>query len=75
LKKATALNAIITSQGELERREDGFKTTRGTVSTFFLSRNWRYRLAQLSIHLTKQIDALTLWPHGRSRCDSSLAVC
>jgi hypothetical protein len=47
-------------QGELEPRRTRFGTTRGSLSTFLLSRSWRYRLAELSIHLTNQTDVLTV---------------
>ena len=58
--EATALNAMTTGQGELEPREEPFGTTRGSLSTFFLSRSWRYRLAELNVHLTNQTDMLTM---------------
>ena len=58
--EATALNAMTTGQGEREPREKRFGTTRGSLSTFLLSRSWRYRLAELNIHLTNQTDVLTV---------------
>ena len=33
-------------------------TTRGSLSTFLLSRNWRYWLAEMGYHLTNQADVL-----------------
>jgi hypothetical protein len=33
---------------------------RGSLSTFLLDRSWRYRLAELNVHLTNQTDALTV---------------
>jgi hypothetical protein len=57
---ATALKAMSAGQGELEPRRARFGTTRGSLSTFLLSRSWRYRLAELSIHLTNQTDVLTV---------------
>jgi hypothetical protein len=58
--EATALNAITTGQGERERREKRFGTTRGSLSTVLLSRSWRYQLAELAIQLTNPTDVLTL---------------
>jgi Uncharacterised nucleotidyltransferase len=58
--EATALNAITTGRGELDPHEVRFGTTRGSLSTFLLSRSWRYRLAELAIHLTNSTDVLTL---------------
>jgi Uncharacterised nucleotidyltransferase len=58
--EATALNAMTTGQGELQPREERFGTTRGSLSTFLLSRSWRFRLAELNIHLTNQTDVLTV---------------
>ena len=58
--EATALNAMTTGQGEHDPHEVRFGTTRGSLSTFLLSRSWRYRLAELSIHLTNQTDVLTV---------------
>jgi Uncharacterised nucleotidyltransferase len=65
--EATALNAMTTGQGEHDPHDVRFGTTRGTLSTLFLSRSWRYRLAELNIHLTNQADALTLLLPGRLR--------
>ena len=58
--EATALNAMTTGQGEREPHDVRFGTTRGSLSTFLLSRSWRYRLAELNIHLTNQTDVLTV---------------
>jgi hypothetical protein len=58
--EATALNAIINSQGERELREERFGTTRGSLSTVLLSRSWRYRLSELAIQLTNPSDVVTL---------------
>ena len=58
--EATALNAMTTGQGEHDPHEVRFGTTRGSLSTFLLSRSWRYRLAELNIHLTNQTDVLTV---------------
>ena len=58
--EATALKAITTGQGEQDPHGARFGTTRGSLSTFFLSRSWRYRLAELKIHLTNPTDVLTM---------------
>jgi hypothetical protein len=58
--EATALNAMMTGEGEREPREERFGTTRGSLSTFLLKRSWRYWLAELSIHLTNQTDVLSV---------------
>ena len=58
--EATALNAMTTGQGEHDPHEVRFGTTRGSLSTFLLSRSWRYQLAELGIHLTNPTDVLTL---------------
>jgi hypothetical protein len=58
--EATALNAMTRGQGEDDPHAVRFGTTRGSLSTFLLSRNWRYWLAELSIHLTNQSDVLTV---------------
>jgi hypothetical protein len=58
--EATALHAITGAHGEYDRRDSPLGTTRGSLSTFLISRNWRYRLAELTIHLTNQTDMLTL---------------
>jgi len=57
---ATALNAMNTGQGEYDPHEVRFGTTRGSLSTILLSRNWRYRWAELGIQLTNPTDVLTL---------------
>ena len=58
--EATALNAMTTGQGEQDPHDTRFGTTRGSFSTFLLSRSWRYRLTELKIHLTNQTDMLTV---------------
>jgi len=58
--EATALSAMTTGQGEHDPHEVRFGTTRGSCSTFLLSRSWRYRLAELGIQLTNPTDVLTL---------------
>jgi hypothetical protein len=57
---ATALKTMTTGQGEHDPHEVPFGTTRGSMSTFLLSRSWRYKLAELSIQLTNPTDVLTL---------------
>jgi hypothetical protein len=58
--EATAISAMTTGQGEQDLHEVRFGTTRGSCSTFLLSRSWRYRLAELGIQLTSPTDVLTL---------------
>jgi hypothetical protein len=58
--EATALNAMTAGQGELDPHEVRFGTTRGSLSTFLLSRSWRYQLAELSGQLTNPTDVLTV---------------
>jgi hypothetical protein len=58
--ETTALNALTSGQGEREPHEECLGTTRGSLSTFLLSRNWRYRLTELRLHLSNQTDVLTL---------------
>jgi hypothetical protein len=58
--EATALNAMTTGRGEHDPHGARFGTTRGSLSTFFLSQSWRYRLAELNLHLTNQTDVLTM---------------
>jgi hypothetical protein len=58
--EATALNAMTVGQGEREPRDVHFGTTRGSLSTFFLGRSWRYRLTELNNHLTNQTDILNV---------------
>lgn len=65
--EATALNAMTTGQGELEPREGPFGTTRGSLSTFLLRRDWRYWLAELKLHMTNPTDVLTVALPGRLR--------
>jgi hypothetical protein len=58
--EATALNAMTIGHGEQDAHEVRFGTTRGSLSTILLSRGWRYRWAELGIHLTNPTDVLTL---------------
>jgi Uncharacterised nucleotidyltransferase len=58
--EATALSAMTAGQSEREPHELRFGTTRGSLSTFLVSRSWRYRLAELNNHLTSQTDVLTV---------------
>jgi hypothetical protein len=57
---ATALNAMTSSHADHDRHAARFGTTRGSLSTFLLRRNCRYRLAELKIHLINQTDVLTV---------------
>jgi Uncharacterised nucleotidyltransferase len=56
----TALNALYIGQGEREPHAARFGTTRGSLSTFLVNRSWRYRFAELGVHLTNQTDVLTV---------------
>src|SRR5262245_6502502 len=58
--EATAVKAMTTGNGEHDPHEARFGTTRGSLSTFLLSRGWRYQLAELGIQLTNQTDVLTV---------------
>jgi hypothetical protein len=58
--EATALAAMTSDQGDHELHDARFGTTRGSLSTFLLSSSWRYRLAELKVHLINQTDVLTL---------------
>ena len=58
--EATALNAMTKGQGEYDPHEVRFGTTRGSLSTFLLSRGWRYHLAELNVQLTNPTDVLTI---------------
>jgi Uncharacterised nucleotidyltransferase len=58
--ETTALNAMSAGHGEQDPHEVRFGTTRGSLSTFLLSRSWRYHLAELGIQLTNPTDVLTL---------------
>jgi hypothetical protein len=58
--EATALRAMTAGNSELEPRQILFGTTRGSLSCFLLSRNWRYRLAELQMLATCETDILTL---------------
>jgi hypothetical protein len=66
--EATALSAMTTGKGEGDPHDAPFGTTRGSLSTFLLSRSWRYRLAELNAHLTNQTDVLTVALPERLRC-------
>jgi hypothetical protein len=58
--ETTALNAMTSGNGEGDPHDARFGTTRGSLSTFLLNRSWRYRLAELKVHLTNQTDVLTV---------------
>jgi Uncharacterised nucleotidyltransferase len=58
--EATALKAMTTGHGEQDPHDARFGTTRGSLSTLFFRRSWRYRLAELKIHLINQTDVLAL---------------
>jgi Uncharacterised nucleotidyltransferase len=58
--EATALQAMTTGHGERDPHETRFGTTRGSFSTFLLSRSWHYRLKELNLHLNNQTDMLTM---------------
>jgi Uncharacterised nucleotidyltransferase len=58
--EATAVKAMTTGHGEHDPHEVRFGTTRGSLSTFLLSRGWRYQLAELSVQLTNPTDVLTV---------------
>jgi len=58
--EATAVKAMTTGRGEQEPHEVPFGTSRGSLSTFLLSRSWRYHLAELSVQLTNPTDVLTV---------------
>jgi Uncharacterised nucleotidyltransferase len=58
--EATALNAMTGGLGEHDPHDTRFGTTRGSLSTFLLSGSWRYRLAELGLHLTNQTDVLAV---------------
>jgi len=58
--EATALNAMTRGQGEDDPHDVRFGTTRGSLSSFLLSRNWRYWLTELNNHLANQTDMLTV---------------
>jgi hypothetical protein len=56
----TALNAMTGGQIEREPRDRRFGTTRGSFSTFLLSRGWRYQVAELRNQLINQKDVLSV---------------
>jgi len=58
--EATAVKAMTTGHGEHDPHEVRFGTTRGSLSTFLLSRGWRYHLAELSVQLTNPTDVLSV---------------
>jgi hypothetical protein len=58
--EATALAAMTSDQGDHEPHDTRFGTTRGSLSTLLLSPSWRYRLAELKVHLTNETDVLSL---------------
>jgi len=55
--EASAVSAMTTGQDPHDTR---FGTTRGSLSSFLLRQSWRYRLAELNIHLTNQTDVITV---------------
>jgi hypothetical protein len=58
--EATALSAMTAGRGEEDPHDVRLGTTRGSLSTFLLSRSWRYWLAELNIHLTNPTDVLAV---------------
>ena len=58
--EATALKAMTRGQGEDDPHNARFGTTRGSLSTFLLSRSCRYWLAELNNQLTNQTDVLAM---------------
>jgi Uncharacterised nucleotidyltransferase len=58
--EATAVKAMTAGDGGQDPHEVRFGTTRGSLSTFLLSRNWRYQLAELGLQLTNPTDVLTV---------------
>jgi hypothetical protein len=70
---ATALKAMTTGQGEHDPHEVRFGTTRGSLSTFLLSRRWRYQLAELGVNFTNPL--MYLPSHYRNNCSSSIRSC
>jgi hypothetical protein len=58
--EATALSAMTGGHAEHDPHDARFGTTRGSFSTFLLSRSWRYWLAELNNHLTNPTDVLTV---------------
>jgi hypothetical protein len=58
--EATALSAMTAGQGEDDPHERRFGTTRGSLSTFLLSRSWRYKLKELKLQMINQTDMLTM---------------
>jgi hypothetical protein len=57
---ATAQQAMTGGGGEHNPHEVCFGTTRGSISTFLLSRSWRYKMVELNLHLTNPTDVLDL---------------
>jgi Uncharacterised nucleotidyltransferase len=58
--ETTAVRTMTIGQGERDPHAARFGTTRGSLSTYLLSSSWRYRLAELNIHLTNQTDVQTM---------------
>jgi hypothetical protein len=58
--EATALAVMTSDRGEHHPHDARFGTTRGSLSSFLLSPSWRYRLAEIKVHLVNQTDVLTL---------------
>jgi hypothetical protein len=65
--EATALKAMTAGRGERDPHDARFGTTRGSLSTFLLSRSWRYRMAEMNNHLMNARDVLALRLPGRLR--------
>ena len=62
--ESVALSAMTAGGAERDPHDARFGTTLGSLSTFLLNPSWRYRLAELKIHLTNQNDVLTVaLPH------------
>jgi hypothetical protein len=58
--EATALRALTGGNGEVEPADLALGTTRGSLSSFLLGRNWQYWLAEAKLHLICQADVLTI---------------
>jgi hypothetical protein len=58
--EGTALNEMTRGHGEQDPHEARFRTTRGSLSAFLLSRSWRYQIAELGVLLTNPTDVLTV---------------
>jgi hypothetical protein len=58
--EATALKAMTAGRAEQDPHDTRLGTTRGSFSTFLLNPSWRYRLAEIGVHLINQTDVLKL---------------